>query len=323
MAEPEHEVDEKSKSQDMAVLEEGAATPHGDDAKAVAQSTHPRNRRLFAALLTCLVIALVAAGVWAIRAAGGSAALTTVAQDGVEVADGKTDATQGSSDGLSEQKVSEREASSDLERRDSASSQPQPAQPEQPAQSPAPVSEPASEPTPASQVPPASDPAVTTTVVETPETTPTAPTVSDPPPTSPAPAVQAVSESASEGSESMSTAEPEPATRPAPASEPTSMTILVSIDGTPAGGGYRDATVTLSPGASAYDALLATGAGVNARGSVYGTYVAAIDGLAEKDHGGMSGWVYAVNGVEPQTACSNYKLSDGDVVAWLYVNAEY
>ena len=58
---------------------------------------------------------------------------------------------------------------------------------------------------------------------------------------------------------------------------------------------------------------------MNARGSQYGLYVSAIGGLAEKEHGGKSGWVYSVNGVSPMTSCANYVLSDGDAVSWFYV----
>lgn len=78
-------------------------------------------------------------------------------------------------------------------------------------------------------------------------------------------------------------------------------------------------TFTFNEGATAYDALCALGLSVNAHGSSYGTYVAAIGGLAEKEHGGTSGWMYSVNGVAPNTACSNYVLHNGDSVVWYYV----
>lgn len=78
-------------------------------------------------------------------------------------------------------------------------------------------------------------------------------------------------------------------------------------------------TFTFNEGATAYNALCALGLSVNAHGSSYGTYVAAIGGLAEKEHGGTSGWMYSVNGVAPNTACSNYVLSNGDSVVWYYV----
>lgn len=102
----------------------------------------------------------------------------------------------------------------------------------------------------------------------------------------------------------------------------STISVSVVVDGSAAGSGSGSATVTLDAGASVYDALVATGASVNARSSVYGTYVSAINGLAEKEHGASSGWVYSVNGAEPNTACSNYVLADGDSVVWTYANVE-
>ena len=58
---------------------------------------------------------------------------------------------------------------------------------------------------------------------------------------------------------------------------------------------------------------------MNASNTGYGIYVRAIGGLAEKEHGGHSGWMYSVNGAVPMTACSNYVLSNGDSVSWYYV----
>lgn len=120
------------------------------------------------------------------------------------------------------------------------------------------------------------------------------------------------------------TQEPKPAPQPTSEtqqpqqSQPQTISVSVTIDGSPAGGSTHGGTAELSPGANVYDALVAVDGNVNARGSVYGTYVAAIDGLAEKQHGSASGWLYAVNGVRANTACSNYQLSDGDVVTWTY-----
>lgn len=124
--------------------------------------------------------------------------------------------------------------------------------------------------------------------------------------------------STSQPEEAETSAQPEPAQQ-----VPETISVTVTIDGSPAGGSTHTSVVELSPGATVYEALVAADGNVNARDTVYGTYVAAIDGLAEKDHGGMSGWVYAVNGVEPNTACSNYTLSGGESVTWTYVNVEY
>ncbi len=107
-----------------------------------------------------------------------------------------------------------------------------------------------------------------------------------------------------------------------PEPEPTSLIVSVTVDGSAAGAGAYSTTLEVAVGASVYDALVASGSNVNARSTVYGAYVAAIDGLAELEHGPMSGWVYAVNGIQPQTACSNYQLKDGDAVVWTYVNVE-
>lgn len=106
----------------------------------------------------------------------------------------------------------------------------------------------------------------------------------------------------------------------ASAAQDARITVSVTIDGSAAGAGAMTYSVKLAPESTAYDALIATGTSVNARATAYGTYVAAIGGLAEKEHGASSGWVYAVGGVEPQTAASNYVLNSGDQLVWTYVN---
>lgn len=98
------------------------------------------------------------------------------------------------------------------------------------------------------------------------------------------------------------------------------VTVTVSVTSSAVGNPVSSGgTFTFNEGATVYDALCALGLSVNAHGSSYGTYVAAIGGLAEKEHGGTSGWMYSVNGVAPNTACSNYVLSNGDNVVWYYV----
>ena len=98
------------------------------------------------------------------------------------------------------------------------------------------------------------------------------------------------------------------------------VTVYVSVSssavGNPVSGG---GTFTFNQGATVYDALCACGLSMNASNTGYGIYVRAIGGLAEKEHGGNSGWMYSVNGAVPMTACSNYVLSSGDSVSWYYV----
>ena len=98
------------------------------------------------------------------------------------------------------------------------------------------------------------------------------------------------------------------------------VTVYVSVSssavGNPVSGG---GTFTFNQGATVYDALCACGLSMKASNTGYGIYVSAIGGLAEKEHGGHSGWMYSVNGAVPMTACSNYVLSNGDSVSWYYV----
>ena len=102
--------------------------------------------------------------------------------------------------------------------------------------------------------------------------------------------------------------------------QPGYVTVTVSVTSSAVGNPVSSGgTFTFNEGATVYDALCALGLSVNAHGSSYGTYVAAIGGLAEKEHGGKSGWMYSVNGTTPMTACSNYVLSNGDNVVWYYV----
>lgn len=102
--------------------------------------------------------------------------------------------------------------------------------------------------------------------------------------------------------------------------ESSYITVTVSVTSSAVGNPVSSGgTFTFNEGATVYDALCALGLSVNAHGSSYGTYVSAIGGLAEKQYGGTSGWMYSVNGSTPMTACSNYVLSNGDKVVWYYV----
>lgn len=47
-------------------------------------------------------------------------------------------------------------------------------------------------------------------------------------------------------------------------------------------------------------------------------YVKGINQLYEFSCGELSGWTFRVNGVVPSVDCASYKLSNGDVVEWLY-----
>lgn len=106
---------------------------------------------------------------------------------------------------------------------------------------------------------------------------------------------------------------------------PNTVTVTVSVDSSAAGSPVGlTRTLTFAQGATVYDALAgacsAAGVSVNASSTAYGVYVSAIGGLAEKEHGAMSGWMYYVNGAYVNAACSSYALHDGDSVSWVYSN---
>lgn len=106
------------------------------------------------------------------------------------------------------------------------------------------------------------------------------------------------------------------------ANSTTSSTVTISVSvssGAADGRVSGSAHPTFKKGATAYDALCATGLSVSTKSSQYGLYVSAIGGLAEFEYGGKSGWMYSVNGSAPNVSCGKYVLKDGDSVSWYYV----
>lgn len=102
--------------------------------------------------------------------------------------------------------------------------------------------------------------------------------------------------------------------------EPSTISVSVSIQSSNAGDlsiGSISRTVTLEPGASAYDALVATGVSVGGSSS----YVTSINGLAEKSCGPSSGWTYYVNGSFLSKPANRAKLGNGDSVTWIFVTS--
>lgn len=128
------------------------------------------------------------------------------------------------------------------------------------------------------------------------------------------------SSSSSSGASSSSSSSAGGSSQPGTSAPAGTVTVYVSVSssavGNPVSGG---GTFTFNQGATVYDALCACGLSMNASNTGYGIYVSAIGGLAEKEHGGHSGWMYSVNGAVPMMACSNYVLSNGDSVSWYYV----
>ena len=88
----------------------------------------------------------------------------------------------------------------------------------------------------------------------------------------------------------------------------------ITIDGGEELGIIFSGTIEYTGSASVYDILCKSGADII--GSSY--YISAINGLAEKEHGAMSGWLYQVNGETPMVSCGAYKVEDGDSIYWFY-----
>ena len=78
-------------------------------------------------------------------------------------------------------------------------------------------------------------------------------------------------------------------------------------------------TLTFEEGATVYDALASAGWSAQASWGAFGAYVTSINGVAAD---AQTGWTYTVNGSMPSTACSSYRLSDGDVVVWTFVKVK-
>lgn len=70
----------------------------------------------------------------------------------------------------------------------------------------------------------------------------------------------------------------------------------------------------LDEGATAYDALVATGVEIDGTPS----YVTSINGVGEGMAGSASGWMYMVNDEQPSVAANEYVLEEGDAVVWYY-----
>ncbi len=81
-------------------------------------------------------------------------------------------------------------------------------------------------------------------------------------------------------------------------------------------------TIEFRSGETVYDILKrscsAAGIPMSARKSSMGTYVEGINNLFEFDCGGTSGWLYSVNGSEPNHSSSAHNVKNGDRIVWHY-----
>lgn len=79
---------------------------------------------------------------------------------------------------------------------------------------------------------------------------------------------------------------------------------------------------TISDGDTVYDILIEAARLYNIQVENNGTdsmaYISGINYLYEFDFGDLSGWMFFVNGEKASTGCSDYILSNGDVIEWRY-----
>lgn len=102
--------------------------------------------------------------------------------------------------------------------------------------------------------------------------------------------------------------------------ESKTVSVTISADGSQGGGGVAGPiTLTFEEGATVYDALASAGWSAQASWGAFGAYVTSINGVAAD---AQTGWTYTVNGSMPSTACSSYKLADGDIVVWTFVKVK-
>ena len=80
--------------------------------------------------------------------------------------------------------------------------------------------------------------------------------------------------------------------------------------------------IEIEDGDTVYSVLVraakANGILIENNGSRKLAYISGISGLYELEYGELSGWIYTVNGVIASVTCSEYILSDGDVIGWHY-----
>jgi len=100
----------------------------------------------------------------------------------------------------------------------------------------------------------------------------------------------------------------------------TAVRVTVEVLGPDGAPLYETREVVLGPGEETpLAALRKTGARVET--AFGGRYVAAVDGLREKQYGPTSGWCYRVNGEVPLVGAADYRLRPGDAVVWFYVRS--
>lgn len=104
--------------------------------------------------------------------------------------------------------------------------------------------------------------------------------------------------------------------------EPETQSVSITVYGLESSVVFSGATEYYK-GITAFDVLI-TGAKernipVVYSGSKSAAYITSIGGLAEKQHGGQSGWIFTVNGESVMKPSGKCILNPGDNVEWKYI----
>lgn len=103
----------------------------------------------------------------------------------------------------------------------------------------------------------------------------------------------------------------------APAADTINVTVAIDMPDN----GMADSSVTettVPAGATAYDALVKSGATVQDEESEYGKFITSINGVENGSEGSSSGWVYTVNDQQVTESCDKCVLAEGDTVTWSF-----
>lgn len=88
------------------------------------------------------------------------------------------------------------------------------------------------------------------------------------------------------------------------------------------GGKLLEQEIELIEGDTPIDMLDHAGLSYELQENSYGSYVYGIDGIAQGEHGNMSGWLYYVNNEFAEESADKYQVKDGDVISWIYSTGE-
>ncbi|MGI6104810.1 MAG: DUF4430 domain-containing protein [Raoultibacter sp.] len=88
------------------------------------------------------------------------------------------------------------------------------------------------------------------------------------------------------------------------------------------GGKLLEEELDIKQGTTPLDMLEQAGLTYEAEQSSYGSLVKSIDGVAQGDHGSMSGWLYFVNDDWVDESADKYEVKEGDSIKWVFTTGE-